>query len=102
MHFYCRQLLYIFIFLSAAKQRAILVEWLNSIQPDLALPIHASDEVLRSALVDGTVFCSILKRLRPTAANQVNKILIYTRGIGIKIGIYLMKMIKYAVCFHLF
>ncbi|PIA49422.1 hypothetical protein AQUCO_01300320v1 [Aquilegia coerulea] len=48
-----------------AKQRASLVEWLNDMVPNLKLPLDASDEELRAALIDGSVFCSILRRLSP-------------------------------------
>ncbi|OIS96398.1 kinesin kp1 [Nicotiana attenuata] len=48
-----------------AKQRAKLVEWLNSVLPHLRFPINASDEDLRAFLVDGTVLCQLLNKLRP-------------------------------------
>ncbi|PSR89207.1 Kinesin-like protein, partial [Actinidia chinensis var. chinensis] len=48
-----------------AKQRAAVIEWLNSILPNLILPISASDEELRACLNDGTILCRILNRLRP-------------------------------------
>ncbi|GFZ16803.1 P-loop containing nucleoside triphosphate hydrolases superfamily protein [Actinidia rufa] len=48
-----------------AKQRATVIEWLNSILPNLILPISASDEELRACLNDGTILCRILNRLRP-------------------------------------
>ncbi|XP_052179784.1 kinesin-like protein KIN-14K [Diospyros lotus] len=48
-----------------AKQRTALIEWLNSILPDLSLPINASGDELRALLSDGTVLCRILNRLRP-------------------------------------
>ncbi|KAL0318467.1 UNVERIFIED_CONTAM: Kinesin-like protein KIN-14K [Sesamum angustifolium] len=47
-----------------AKQRANLVEWLNGTL-DLSLPINASDEELRAFLVDGSIFCQILNKLKP-------------------------------------
>ncbi|KAK6249650.1 hypothetical protein SCA6_003655, partial [Theobroma cacao] len=53
-----------------SKQRAVLVEWLNSILPNLSLPIKASDEELRANLVDGTVLCKILNRVRPGSVNE--------------------------------
>ncbi|XWS60966.1 hypothetical protein CRYUN_Cryun07bG0084300 [Craigia yunnanensis] len=48
-----------------SKQRASLVEWLNSILPNLSLPTKASHEELRASLIDGTVLCKILNMLRP-------------------------------------
>ncbi|KAJ8550894.1 hypothetical protein K7X08_000264 [Anisodus acutangulus] len=50
---------------SNAKQRAKLVEWLNSVLPHLSLPINASDEDLRAFLVDGSVLCQLLNKLKP-------------------------------------
>ncbi|CAN6714314.1 unnamed protein product [Malus baccata var. baccata] len=47
------------------KRRAYLVEWLNSLVPNLGLPTNASYEDLRSCLIDGTVLCQMLNRLRP-------------------------------------
>ncbi|KAL0423733.1 UNVERIFIED_CONTAM: Kinesin-like protein KIN-14C [Sesamum radiatum] len=51
-------------FAATAKQRANLVEWLNGTL-DLSLPINASDEELRAFLVDGSIFCQILNKLKP-------------------------------------
>nr|XP_033513214.1 kinesin-like protein KIN-14P isoform X4 [Nicotiana tomentosiformis] len=48
-----------------AKQRAKLVEWLNSVLPHLRLPINSSDEDLRAFLVDGTILCHLLNKLKP-------------------------------------
>ncbi|GLT42176.1 hypothetical protein SLA2020_161930 [Shorea laevis] len=53
-----------------AKKVGILVEWLNSIVPNLNLPIKASEEELRANLIDGTVLCQILMRLRPGSVNK--------------------------------
>ncbi|KAG5594421.1 hypothetical protein H5410_035653 [Solanum commersonii] len=50
---------------SNAKQRAKLVEWFNSVLPHLSLPINASDEDLRALLVDGSVLCQLLNKLKP-------------------------------------
>ncbi|KAL9438254.1 hypothetical protein AB3S75_024014 [Citrus x aurantiifolia] len=55
-----------------AKQRALLIEWLNSILPTLNFPIKASDEELRACLIDGTVLCQILKRLKPASVDEAN------------------------------
>ncbi|XVF12314.1 hypothetical protein REPUB_Repub08aG0105400 [Reevesia pubescens] len=53
-----------------SKQRALLVEWLNSILPNLSLPTKASDEELRASLIDGTVLCKVMKRLRPGSLHE--------------------------------
>ncbi|KAJ4835493.1 hypothetical protein Tsubulata_015484 [Turnera subulata] len=42
-----------------------LVQWLNAIVPHLNLPLEASEEDLRRALIDGTALCSIINRLSP-------------------------------------
>ncbi|XP_038724390.1 kinesin-like protein KIN-14P isoform X3 [Tripterygium wilfordii] len=55
---------------SEAKQQEILVEWLHSILPNLSLPVRASVEELRACLIDGTVLCRILRRLRPGSFNE--------------------------------
>ncbi|XP_044465600.1 kinesin-like protein KIN-14C isoform X2 [Mangifera indica] len=54
-----------------ANQRALLVEWLNSILPHLNLSIKASDEELKACLIDGTLPFQILKRLRLVSDNEV-------------------------------
>ncbi|KAG6634066.1 kinesin-like protein KIN-14J isoform X1 [Carya illinoinensis] len=46
-------------------QQTSLVEWLNGVLPHLNLPLEASEEELRAYLIDGTVLCSILNKLRP-------------------------------------
>ncbi|KAB5531847.1 hypothetical protein DKX38_018517 [Salix brachista] len=48
-----------------ANQRAILVEWMSGIVPDINFPAKASSEQLRACLIDGTVLLQILTRLRP-------------------------------------
>ncbi|KAL3529350.1 hypothetical protein ACH5RR_008672 [Cinchona calisaya] len=55
---------------SNAKQRAILVEWLNNLLPDISLPINASDEELLEFLVDGTVLCQLLNKLKPGCVTE--------------------------------
>ncbi|CAK9147721.1 unnamed protein product [Ilex paraguariensis] len=55
---------------SNAKQREALVEWLNSLLPNLSLSINVSDEKLRTLLIDGTVLCQILNRLRPGSVTE--------------------------------
>ncbi|XP_073295548.1 kinesin-like protein KIN-14K [Primulina huaijiensis] len=53
-----------------AKQRGTLVEWLNCVLPDLNLPINASDEELRAFLVDGSVLCRVLNKLKPGSITE--------------------------------
>ncbi|KAL3512250.1 hypothetical protein ACH5RR_024967 [Cinchona calisaya] len=53
-----------------AKQRAILVEWLNGLLPNFSLPLNASDEELRAFLVDGTVLCQLLNKLKPGSVTE--------------------------------
>ncbi|PRQ21339.1 putative calponin domain-containing protein [Rosa chinensis] len=54
------------------KRLAFLVEWLNSLLPDLGLPETASYEDLRSVLIDGTILCRLLNRLRPCSVDKVD------------------------------
>lgn len=56
----------------AGKRRTYLVEWLNSLLPTLGLPKNASDEDLRSCLIDGTILCRILNRLKPGFVDEVD------------------------------
>ncbi|CAN1253844.1 Kinesin-like protein KIN-14J [Linum perenne] len=42
-----------------------LVDWLNNLFPYLNLPSETSEEELRDCLIDGTVLCSIVNKLRP-------------------------------------
>ncbi|KAK8266681.1 hypothetical protein V6Z12_D12G262700 [Gossypium hirsutum] len=44
-----------------------LVNWLNGILPDLRLPLDATEEELRQYLIDGTIFCTILNKPRPSS-----------------------------------
>ncbi|KAG6672855.1 hypothetical protein I3842_16G080100 [Carya illinoinensis] len=55
-----------------AKKRAILVEWLNNTLPGLSLSLNASDEELRMCLIDGTILCRILNRLRIGSEGDLN------------------------------
>ncbi|XP_059641978.1 kinesin-like protein KIN-14K [Cornus florida] len=55
---------------SNAKQRAALVEWLNSVSPNLNLQTNASEEELRRRLIDGIVLCRILNRLKPGSVTE--------------------------------
>lgn len=50
---------------SNAKLRATLVVWINGLLPSLSLPVNASDEELRAYLVDGTILCQLLNKLKP-------------------------------------
>ncbi|XP_073317006.1 kinesin-like protein KIN-14C [Primulina huaijiensis] len=54
-----------------AKQRGTLIEWLNGVLPDLNLPINASDEELRAFLVDGSVLCRLLNKLKPGSMTEI-------------------------------
>ena len=49
----------------------LLVEWLKHMLPDLDLPLEASEEDLRACLIDGTVLCSLLNKLRPGLIEMV-------------------------------
>ncbi|KAA8541222.1 hypothetical protein F0562_025171 [Nyssa sinensis] len=53
-----------------AKQRGALVQWLNSILPNLNLPTKVSEEELRTCLIDGSVLCGLLNRLRPGSVTE--------------------------------
>ncbi|CAL9078782.1 unnamed protein product [Musa textilis] len=55
-----------------AKRRSEVVEWLNCMIPDFNMSVDASAEELRSRLVDGTVFCRILKRVIPASSEIVD------------------------------
>ncbi|TXG51465.1 hypothetical protein EZV62_023989 [Acer yangbiense] len=65
-------LLTVFFFPFSAKQRALSVEWLNSIFPHLNLPIKASDDELRTCLIGGTVLCQILKSLKLVPVDEAD------------------------------
>lgn len=67
--YYLRVVL-IFLLLTA-KQQEILVDWLNGILPELRLPVNASDDELRDILIDGSVLCQILNRLKPGSVSEV-------------------------------
>ena len=60
---------------SQAHQRAILVEWMSGIVPDINFPVKASSEQLRACLIDGTVLLQILTRLRPGFSYKVPSLL---------------------------
>ncbi|KAF3648409.1 Kinesin KP1 [Capsicum annuum] len=48
-----------------AKQRATVIEWISSLLPYLSLSVNASDEELRAYLIDGTILCQLLNKLKP-------------------------------------
>lgn len=56
---------------SADKQRVALIEWLNSTLSNVSLSINASDEDLRAFLIDGSVLCQILNKLKPGSVTEV-------------------------------
>ncbi|XP_030946459.1 kinesin-like protein KIN-14J isoform X1 [Quercus lobata] len=51
--------------MAEGNQQSSLVEWINGMLPHLSLPLEASEEDLRSCLIDGTVLCSVLNKLSP-------------------------------------
>lgn len=55
----------------ADKQRAALIEWLNSSFSDVSLSVNASDEDLRAFLIDGSVLCRILNKVKPGSVIEV-------------------------------
>uniref|UniRef100_A0A6N2KDJ1 Kinesin motor domain-containing protein n=1 Tax=Salix viminalis TaxID=40686 RepID=A0A6N2KDJ1_SALVM len=48
-----------------SSKRAVTVEWMNGIVPNLNFPVRASPEELRACLIDGTVLLQLLNKLRP-------------------------------------
>ncbi|RRT54983.1 hypothetical protein B296_00030740 [Ensete ventricosum] len=56
--------------------RSEVVEWLNCFIPDFNMSVEASAEELRARLVDGTVFCRILKRIIPASSEVVESMAI--------------------------
>ncbi|XP_041996931.1 kinesin-like protein KIN-14K [Salvia splendens] len=52
------------------KQQACLVEWINSVLPDLHFPANASDNELRDILIDGSVLCRIVNRIKPGSISE--------------------------------
>ncbi|KAM7479705.1 hypothetical protein LguiA_027918 [Lonicera macranthoides] len=55
---------------SDAEQRESVIEWLKCVLPSIRLPIYVSDEDLRAFLIDGTVLCHVLNRLRPGSVTE--------------------------------
>ncbi|XP_047269814.1 kinesin-like protein KIN-14K isoform X3 [Capsicum annuum] len=56
---------------SNAKQRATVIEWISSLLPYLSLSVNASDEELRAYLIDGTILCQLLNKLKPGSIPEV-------------------------------
>uniref|UniRef100_A0A161ZPF1 Kinesin motor domain-containing protein n=1 Tax=Daucus carota subsp. sativus TaxID=79200 RepID=A0A161ZPF1_DAUCS len=54
------------------KQREALIEWLNCTLSDVNLPVHSSDDELRAVLLDGSVLCRILNKLRPGSVIELS------------------------------
>ncbi|KAL1554800.1 hypothetical protein AAHA92_15318 [Salvia divinorum] len=52
------------------KQQACLVEWINAVLPDLHFPANASDKELRDILIDGSVLCLILNKIKPGSISE--------------------------------
>ncbi|KAG6411149.1 hypothetical protein SASPL_129223 [Salvia splendens] len=52
------------------KQQACLVEWINSVLPDLHFPANASDDELRDILIDGSVLCRIVNKIKPGSISE--------------------------------
>ncbi|XP_074334709.1 kinesin-like protein KIN-14C [Apium graveolens] len=52
-------------------QRAALIEWLNTTLSDVKLPVHSSDDELRGLLLDGSVLCRLLNKLRPGSVSEL-------------------------------
>lgn len=57
--------------LCLGSPKPCLVEWLNSVLPDVRLPPGASLQELRDFLHDGTVLCVILNKLYPGSIEMV-------------------------------
>ncbi|KAK6925252.1 Calponin homology domain [Dillenia turbinata] len=52
---------------------AALVDWLNSLVPYAHIPREGSEEELRKHLIDGTVLCRILNKLKPGSVQEVDR-----------------------------
>lgn len=63
-----------FTFCLTVKQQACLVEWINSVLPDLHFPANASDNELRDILIDGSVLCRIVNKIKPGSISEVTAI----------------------------
>ncbi|KAL6499122.1 hypothetical protein OROHE_026276 [Orobanche hederae] len=62
---------FVLVVLDSARQRATLVEWLNGLLPDIGMPINASDEEVRVFLIDGSILCQILNKLKPGSVTEI-------------------------------
>ncbi|WOH03404.1 hypothetical protein DCAR_0622801 [Daucus carota subsp. sativus] len=58
--------------LMICEQREALIEWLNCTLSDVNLPVHSSDDELRAVLLDGSVLCRILNKLRPGSVIELS------------------------------
>ncbi|XP_074363535.1 kinesin-like protein KIN-14K isoform X2 [Apium graveolens] len=52
-------------------QRAALIEWINTTLSNVKLPVHSSDDELRALLLDGSVLCRLLNKLRPGSVSEL-------------------------------
>ncbi|KAL8149363.1 hypothetical protein AgCh_006399 [Apium graveolens] len=55
----------------AEMQRAALIEWINTTLSNVKLPVHSSDDELRALLLDGSVLCRLLNKLRPGSVSEL-------------------------------
>ncbi|VFQ87159.1 unnamed protein product [Cuscuta campestris] len=68
------------------KRRKNVVQWLKSVLPHLSLPINTSEEELRAVLLDGSVLCQLLDKLKPEslfteARDSVNSSCTYSENV---------------------
>ncbi|CAN1856505.1 Kinesin-like protein KIN-14P [Linum perenne] len=52
------------------RKLAVLIEWLNTILPDLKLQPKASADELRDCLADGTVLLQVLRKVKPRSITK--------------------------------
>ncbi|CAN1265515.1 Kinesin-like protein KIN-14P [Linum perenne] len=52
------------------RKLAVLIEWLNTILPDLKLQPKASADELRDSLADGTVLLQVLRKVKPRSITK--------------------------------
>lgn len=66
-----------------------MVEWFNSVLPHLNLPINASDEDLRALLIDGSVLCQLLNKLKPGSVPEVvyNILILQYAGVSMALSV---------------
>lgn len=93
--------MYIYLFLcSTAKHQATLLEWLNGILPDLRMPVNASDEEIRGCLIDGSVLCRILNRLKPGSVAEVNHAWFGFHHHGLSFFLYVFSRVAFLFLRH--